>query len=160
MKGIRIALSTKDTNEANPKDLVLSTELVSLPIKKAVSFDGSIPPGASGPFQTLAEFIIEIPHDLKFTPLFRCWIQLIDTSTSPWGLLKQLKPVPCITGGTNGAGGAGGIRIAVEAKSLPGKLQIIYTGIDVGTGPFPPTTTKVVGFIYVFDTPWEQFNGS
>lgn len=154
MKGIRIALPGKDTIKSKPKDLIMDTSLISLPISKAMAFDVTIPIGTLS-----SPSIISVVHGKDYPPLFRAWIQEINTidfPTTNWYALPELKPLPCRTGG-DGSGSGSGYVIDVNALSRPKTVDISIAGGSSGTGTYPPNEIKLRGFIYIFDSRWQEW---
>lgn len=93
MKGIKIAARHKDLNQAQPKDEVLDTGLITLPIadkrKLTVVFESGVLYGAGG-----VDFPVgSLDHGLTYAPLFKGWVETVSETTGAKTGLKLSLPV-------------------------------------------------------------------
>src|SRR5688500_7110563 len=82
MTGIKIAARNKNLPDAQPKDEVLSTDLVTLPIESKKKFSIKLNAGVTYGYIAAEVFpVATIPHGLPFAPLFRGWIETVSLTT-------------------------------------------------------------------------------
>lgn len=102
MIGIKIARRGKDLAKANKKDLVMSTELETLPIALQQPIAGVLKKGIHFTNPGEAQLNLTIAHNLGFEPLFRVWMdQVQSTGAGPFdtSLTGKRISLPAINGG-------------------------------------------------------------
>jgi hypothetical protein len=138
--GIRVARRGKSVKASQPRDLMFSSEFVTLPIHAQQNFTFDYPI-ASGTKVTFS-----ITHDLGFPPMVRGWMQPVDASgTEPYPVESAKVSLPANYKGFTYRFVAYSDRVDVEVAATAAH----------GAG-FPTNEYKMKGYIYIFATRWQS----
>lgn len=141
LEGIRVARRGKSNVNARKADQVMDTRLLTLPIAKRIKGNLSLDAGTLYGFTGIAFPIVSLPHGMKYTPLFRAWVESVNRTTG--GKTGKKLSVPVIDDGI--------------VYWLTADGTNIYLNVSITGASYTPATRLSYDFyIYIFDSRYFQ----
>lgn len=135
--GAKIARKNKSNIGSKPSDINLDTRFITLPIHKQSKFSLTAPAGVD---INITAPTAAVEHSLSTPPLFRAWIETVDTTTGEKTSRKIALPAIKDT-------------IVFSAKSDGQKVTV--SAASTAATYLPAVNLKWDGYIYIFGSRYD-----
>lgn len=136
--GAKIARKNKSNIGSKPSDINLDTRFITLPIHKQAKFSFTAPAGVDINVTTPN---VAVEHSLSTAPLFRAWIETVDTTTGEKTGRKISLPAIKDT-------------IVFSVKS-DGRRAVV-SAVSTAATYLPSVSLKWDGYIYIFGSKYDD----